>query len=183
MTSTSQVDHASTSAGHPPTFLRLSAGFVYFHFGFLKFFPDLSPGELLAGQTLMRLSLHWVDAQTALWWLAVVECIIGLSFLFNIGMRWVFFLFLMHQLSTFVPLFVLPEITFKIAPFAPTLEGQYILKNLISVAAGWSVMLPAVKAAWSRRSRRPAVGREVEESATAVEGLAPARAEVSGGQP
>jgi hypothetical protein len=134
-----------------PTFLRLAAGFVYFQFGLLKFFPDLSDAELLAGQTLMRVSLHWLDASTALWWLAVVECAIGLSFLFNIGMRWMFFVFLLHQASTFIPLFILPELTFKFFPFAPTMEGQYIFKNLISIAAGWTVMLPAVKAGWRRK--------------------------------
>ncbi len=133
-----------------PTFLRLSAGIIYFFFGLLKFFPDLSPAELLAGQSIMKFSMHMVDANTALWWLAVLECSIGLSFLFNVFMQWLFFLFLFHQASTFLPLFMFPEITFKIAPFAPTLEGQYILKNLISVAAGWTVMLPAVKASWAR---------------------------------
>jgi cytochrome c peroxidase len=133
-----------------PTFLRLSAGFIYFYFGFQKFFTDLSPGELLASQSMMRLSLHWVDASTALWWLAVIECAIGLSFLFNFMMHWMFFIFLAHQASTFIPLFILPELTFKIAPLAPTLEGQYILKNIVSVAAGWTVMLPSVKAAWQR---------------------------------
>jgi hypothetical protein len=138
------------NSSRPPTFLRLSAGFIYFYFGFLKFFPDLSPAELLAGQTLMRLSLHWLDAATALWWLALIECIIGLSFLFNIGMRYVFFVFMAHQISTFLPLFLFPELTFKFAPFAPTMEGQYIFKNLISIAAGWTVMLPAVKAAWRK---------------------------------
>ncbi len=133
-----------------PTFLRLAAGFVYFQFGLLKFFPDLSEAELIAGQTIMRISGHWLDAKTALWWLAVVECTIGLSFLFNIGMRWMFFVFALHQASTFLPLFLFPEITFKFVPFAPTLEGQYIMKNLVSVAAGWTVMFPAVKAAWKR---------------------------------
>jgi hypothetical protein len=142
-----------------PTFLRLSAGFIYFYFGFLKFFTDLSPGELLASQSMMRLSLHWVDASTALWWLAVIECAIGLSFLFNFMMHWMFFAFLAHQISTFVPLFILPELTFKIAPLAPTLEGQYILKNIVSLAAGWTVMLPSVKAAW--RTPRTIVGRRV----------------------
>jgi hypothetical protein len=137
-----------------PVFLRLSAGYIYFHFGFLKFFPDLSPGEMIATQSMMKLSLYWIDASTALWWLAVMECAIGLSFLFNVGMRWMFFVFLAHQASTFVPLFVLPEITFKIAPLAPTLEGQYILKNIVSVAAGWTVMFPAVKEAWCERWRR-----------------------------
>lgn len=147
-----------------PTFLRLSAGFVYFFFGFLKFFPDLSPAELLAGQSIMRVTDYWVDAATALWWLAVVECLIGLSFLFNYGMKWIFFLFLAHQCSTFIPLFVFPEITFKIAPFAPTLEGQYIFKNLISIAAGWTVMLPAVKAAWRRRPAPKLAPMDAEET-------------------
>ena len=136
-----------------PTFLRMSAGYIYFHFGFLKFFPDLSPGELLATQTMMKVSLHWLDASTALWWLAVLECAIGLSFLFNVCLHWTFFVFLLHQASTFLPLFLLPELTFKIAPLAPTLEGQYILKNIVSVAAGWTVMLPAVQQAWSVRLR------------------------------
>lgn len=149
--STAASSTAPANAIPSASFLRLAAGLVYFHFGFLKFFPDLSPAELLAGQTLMRLSLHWVDAQTALWWLAVVECLIGLSFLFNVGLRWMFFVFLAHQASTFIPLFVLPELTFKFAPFAPTLEGQYILKNIVSVAAGWTVMLPSVRAGWTRK--------------------------------
>ena len=142
-----------SQASHPsPTFLRLSAGFVYFHFGLLKFFPDLSEAELIAGQTIMRITAHRIDAETALWWLAVVECTIGLSFLFNIGLRWMFFVFLFHQLSTFIPLFLFPEITFKFAPFAPTMEGQYILKNLVSLAAGWTIMFPAVKAGWKRNA-------------------------------
>ena len=89
-----------------PTFLRLSAGFIYFYFGFLKLYPDLSPAELLASQTIMRLSYHWLDAQTALWLLAIMECVIGLSFLFNVGMRWLFFVFLSHQAATFLPLFM-----------------------------------------------------------------------------
>jgi hypothetical protein len=134
-----------------PTFLRLSAGFIYFYFGLLKFFPDLSPAELLASQTVMRMSGNLLDASTSLWLLASMECAIGLSFLFNVGMRYVFFVFLFHQASTFVPLFMFPELTFKFAPFAPTMEGQYIMKNLISVAAGWTVMLPAVKASWRRK--------------------------------
>ncbi len=147
------------------TFLRLSAGFIYFYFGFLKFFPDLSPAELLAGQTLMRLSFHWLDASTALWWLSIMECAIGLCFLFNIGLRYVFFVFMFHQVSTFLPLFIFPELTFKFVPFAPTLEGQYIIKNLISVAAGWTVMLPVVKASWS--GKKPATASS--ESPRALE--------------
>jgi hypothetical protein len=49
-------------------------------------------------------------------------------------------------------LFCLPELTFKFLPFAPTLEGQYILKNLIFVAAGWTVLFPYVMSGGGRRS-------------------------------
>jgi len=134
-----------------PTFLRLSAGFVYFYFGFVKFFPDLSPAELIAGQTIMKLTGGLFDAQTALWWLAIIECGIGLCFLFNVFIRYMFFVFMWHQAMTFLPFFMFPELTFKFFPFAPTFEGQYITKNLISVAAGWTIMWPTVKDGWSRK--------------------------------
>jgi hypothetical protein len=127
-----------------PTFLRLTLGVVYLHFGVLKFYPDLSPAELLASQTVMRASGHWLDARTALFALAVMETAIGLGFLFNVCLRGVFVIFLVHMAGTFLPLLYLPEFTFKFVPFAPTLEGQYILKNLIFVAAGWTVLLPHV---------------------------------------
>ena len=125
-----------------PQLLRLSLGFVFFYFGFLKFFPDLSAAEMIASQTIMRLPGSALDARTAMWWLAMLECVIGLGFLFNVGLRFVSLLFLLHMVGTFMPIVLLPELAFKIAPFAPTLEGQYILKNLVFVAAGWTVLLP-----------------------------------------
>lgn len=154
----SKAEHSlATESAQPAsstTFLRLSAGTVYFFFGFQKFFPDLSPAELLAGQSIMKLSMGMLDASTALFWLAILECLIGVSFLFNICVHWLFFAFMAHQASTFLPLFMFPEICFRFVPFAPTLEGQYIFKNLISVAAGWTVMFPAVKKYWSERGRQ-----------------------------
>ncbi len=140
----------STPTARSPHLLRIALGLVYFHFGLLKFFPDLSPAELLAGETVMRLTHHWIDARTAIWWLAVLECAIGLGLLFNVWMRGVLALFVVHMVGTFLPLVFLPELTFKVAPLAPTLEGQYILKNIVFVAAGWTVLLPSV---W------PSVGR------------------------
>jgi len=146
---------AAAAPAGPPTLLRLSAGFVYFYFGFLKFFPDLSPGELLAGETIMRLTAHTLRYEDALLMLAIMECAIGLCFLFRFQMHWMFFLFVFHQASTFLPLLLVPELCFKFAPFAPTLEGQYIFKNLISLSAGLTVMLPAVQAHWAARLGRP----------------------------
>ncbi len=125
----------------PPTLLRLALGIVFFYFGFLKFFPDLSPAEMIASQTVMRVSSGGLDARSAMWWLALLECIIGLGFLFNVGLRLVSALFLLHMIGTFTPLLFYPELAFRIG-LAPTLEGQYILKNIVFVAAGWTVLLP-----------------------------------------
>lgn len=74
--------------------------------------------------------------------LALLETSIGVGFLLNVGLRIVSVLFLSHMIGTFMPLFVLPELAFKIGVLAPTLEGQYILKNIVFVAAGWTVLLP-----------------------------------------
>ena len=124
-----------------PHLLRLALGIVFFYFGFLKFFPDLSPAEMIASQTVMRVSAGGLDARSAMWWLALLECTIGLGFLFNVGLRWVSALFLLHMIGTFTPLFFYPELAFRVG-VAPTLEGQYILKNIVFVAAGWTVLLP-----------------------------------------
>jgi uncharacterized membrane protein YphA (DoxX/SURF4 family) len=122
--------------------VRLSLGLIYFHFGFLKFYPDLSPAEIIASYTAERMSLHWLDSATALQWIAILECVIGLCFLFNVFLAWVAPLFFFHMAATFAPILLLPEFAFKFAPLAPTIEGQYILKNLVLVSAGWIVLAP-----------------------------------------
>ena len=122
---------------------------IYFHFGFLKFYADLSPAEVLAAYTSQILVSYQLDAASVLQLVAVMECAIGLGFLFNVFMRTVAVMFTFHMAATFLPLFVLPEFAFKFVPFALTIEGQYILKNLVLVAAGWAVLAP-----YFRRSKR-----------------------------
>jgi uncharacterized membrane protein YphA (DoxX/SURF4 family) len=132
--------------------LRLTLGFVYFFFGFLKFFPDLGPAELLGSLTVMRISSYGLNADTALRLLAILECAIAVGFLFQICLRLVSVLFFLHMLGTFLPLLFLPELTFKFFPFAPTLEGQYILKNLVFLAAGWTILVPHLRSRGKTRS-------------------------------
>jgi len=136
------MQNDAPSAAPSLLLLRLTLGLVFFHFGFMKFFPDLCPAEMIASQTVMRMSGGALDARTAMHWLAVLECTIGVGFLLNVGLRFVSVLFFMHMLGTFLPLFVLPELTFQMGPLAPTLEGQYIMKNIVFVAAGWTILLP-----------------------------------------
>jgi uncharacterized membrane protein YkgB len=45
-------------------------------------------------------------------------------------------LLFLQMSGTFLPLLILPEITFQNSnPFLPTLEGQYIIKNIIIITA------------------------------------------------
>ena len=90
--------------------LRLTLGVVYFHFGILKFFPDLSPAELIATQTVMAVSMHIFDATTAQFYLAILETAIGLGLVFNAFPRLIFGLFMIHMAGTFMPLLLLPEL-------------------------------------------------------------------------
>lgn len=157
-----RVSDNAPDAPHPSAtsihLIRVSLGLIYFHFGFLKFYPDLSPAEVLAGYTSQRLTAYLLDASTVMLIVAVLECVIGLGFLFNVCLRVVGVLFTFHMAATFLPLFLLPEFSYRFVPFAPTIEGQYILKNLVLVSAGWAVLAPHFRGIrLPRRRKNPAV--------------------------
>ena len=117
------------------TLLRVSLGLVYFWFGTLKFFDGQSPAELLAGKTLHTLSLGMLSPATALPLLATWEALLGLSFLLGTFPRATTAAALAHLGGTVTPLFFFPGEVFIHVPYAPTMLGQYIIKNLILAAA------------------------------------------------
>ena len=116
--------------------LRMSLGLVFLWFGALKFVPDLSPAQDLASRTLSALSLGLVPPAIALFVLAVWESAIGLGLILGRFMRVTLALLWLQMLGTFTPLVLFPGETFTRFPYAPTLEGQYIIKNLVLIAAG-----------------------------------------------
>jgi len=118
------------------TILRVSLGIVFFWFGFLKFFPGLSPAQDLAGRTIEVLSFGWVEPALSLPILATWETLIGLGLISGLFMRGTLFLLLLQIIGTILPIFFFPQEVFVRFPYAPTLEGQYIIKNLVLVAAG-----------------------------------------------
>ena len=122
-------------ADHGMLLLRIALGVVFFWFGALKLIPDASPAEALAGQTIERLSGGLVTAGTALPILAAWEVAIGVGLFIGHGMRITLFLLFVQMLGTITPLFLFPTETFSQFPWAPTLEGQYIIKNVVIVAA------------------------------------------------
>jgi uncharacterized membrane protein YphA (DoxX/SURF4 family) len=116
--------------------LRLSQGIVFLWFGALKFFPGLSPAEDLAARTISQLTFGLLAPATAVFILAIWECLIGIGLIFNLFMRATLFLLWVQMLGTVTPIFFFPGEVFNVIPYAPTLEGQYIIKNIVLVSAG-----------------------------------------------
>lgn len=116
--------------------LRVSLGIVFFWFGFLKFLPGFSPAEDLATRTISVMTFGLVAPSVALPVLAAWESLIGLGLITGKFMRVTLLLLFAQMAGTMTPLFFFPAETFTIFPVAPTLEGQYIIKNLALVSAG-----------------------------------------------
>jgi len=112
------------------TFLRYSLGLIYIWFGILKPF-GLSPAQELVENTV-----YWFDNPKTFipilgWW----EVVIGLTMCIKPLIRVSIFLLFIQMPGTFLPLILLPEVCFNNFPFGLTLEGQYIIKNLIIISA------------------------------------------------
>jgi uncharacterized membrane protein YphA (DoxX/SURF4 family) len=123
-------------ASYSVVLLRLSLGGVFLWFGLLKFFPNLSPAEALATRTLDTLTLGYLTPQLALRLLALWETAIGLGLLLGVCPCITLALLFLHMGGTLTPLFLFPNDVFAHIPYAPTLEAQYILKNLVFISAG-----------------------------------------------
>jgi uncharacterized membrane protein YkgB len=114
--------------------LRLSLAVIFIWFGILKPF-GLSPAEPVVLATVAWLPLFapgtWLDIIG--WW----EVAIGVTFLFHRTVRIAIALMAMQMVGTFLPLILLPGVTFQAGhfPYAPTMEGQYIIKNLLIISA------------------------------------------------
>lgn len=123
-------------AEHGITILRVCLGLIFFWFGVLKFFPGLSSAEVLATRTISTLTFGRISPGVSLPLLAAWECAIGLGLLSGRLLRATLALLVAQMAGTFLPLVFFPNETFKVFPFVPNLEGQYIIKNLVLVSAG-----------------------------------------------
>lgn len=116
--------------------LRISLGIVFVWFGVLKFFPGLSPAQDLSARTISVLTFGVVAPSLSVPLLAAWECLIGLGLITGRFMRVTLLLLFLQMVGTFLPLAFFPDDSFTHFPYAPTLEGQYIIKNLVLVSAG-----------------------------------------------
>ena len=115
---------------HGKVFLRFSLALIFVWFGALKPF-GLSPAQELVERTV-----YWFDPKIFVpvlgWW----EVAIGVCLLFKPFIRGAILLLFLQMPGTFLPLVLLPEVCFTQFPFGLTMEGQYIIKNLILISAG-----------------------------------------------
>ncbi len=122
-------------AAHGITLLRVSIGLVFLWFGALKFVPGLSPADGLALATIDQLTFGLVAPEAARFLLALLETTIGVGLLTGRFVRLTLLLLAGQMLGTLTPLVLFPEATWQ-SLLVPTLEGQYIIKNVVLIAAG-----------------------------------------------
>ena len=125
-------------AEHGLMLLRISIGLVFVWFGVLKFWPGLSPADQLATDTIDRLSVGLIPEDLARVLLAILETTIGIGLITGKFIRLTLLLLVGQMLGAATPLFLFPEVTWSHL-FVPTLEGQYILKNIVLVSAALTI--------------------------------------------
>lgn len=120
-------------------YLRRSIGVIFVWFGMLKFFDGLSPAQNLAIDTINILTFDLINDLLIIVSLATLEVIIGIGLLFKVHLKLTLFLLFFQMVGTFMPIFILPSIVFTEFPYGLTLEGQYIIKNLVIVSAAIAI--------------------------------------------
>lgn len=114
---------------HGRFFLRISLGVIFVWFGLLKVY-GLSP----ANQMIARM-VYWFPPEVFIpilgWW----EVAIGAGLLVRPLLRLALLLLFLQMPGTMLPLVLLPDVCFSQFPFGLTIEGQYIIKNLVLVSA------------------------------------------------
>ncbi len=122
-------------ARHGLLVTRIALGIIFLWFGILKFMPAMTPIDSLAERTLTMITFHLIRPEILLHLLAAWEIVIGLGLLTGRFLGLTLALLFLHLPGTFLPLVLFLHKTWIHFPVLPTLEGQYIIKNFVLVAA------------------------------------------------
>ena len=121
---------------HNNSIARVGLFVIFFWFGILKVL-SLSPATPLVSALYEKIfGLYGMNAFMI--GFGLFEVLIGVLFLIKGAERVVLPLLAIHMFSTFLPLILLPGLAWTDV-FVPTLEGQYIIKNLALIVAAVSV--------------------------------------------
>ncbi len=118
-------------------FARVGLFVIFFWFGILKVF-GLSPANPLVESLLSNTMPFW-SFQSFIVFFGIFECLIGVLFLIKGLERIVAPMLLFHMFTTLLPIILLPQIAWQ-SFMVPTFEGQYIIKNLVIIAAAIGIV-------------------------------------------
>jgi putative oxidoreductase len=111
--------------------LRLALGVVFVWFGALKIGRSSPVSELVAR------TVYWFDPDWVVPALGIVEVVIGMGLIAGVFLRVVLLLFGAQMAGTFLTFVVLPHVCFRDSnPLLLTVEGEFVVKNLVLLAAG-----------------------------------------------
>lgn len=130
-------------AKHSIDLLRVSLGVVFLGFGVLKFFPGASPAEALVARTIDTLSLGIVSGRGAVLLTAVAECFIGITLITGKLLRVGLLVLAASLVGIMSPLVLFWGDMF---PGTPTLEAQYVFKDIVLATGGLVVAARALGA-------------------------------------
>ena len=113
--------------------VKTSFAIIFFWFGILK------PLGWSSAIPIVEATVAWLPIIEPEVWVQIIgwwEVAIGILFLFKRTIRIAIALLFLQMFGTFMPLVVLPEIVYQNSNvFLPTMEGQYIIKNIMIISA------------------------------------------------
>ena len=124
-------------ARHSLKWVRIGIGIVFLWFGVLNLLPN-SPVKHLFIEALPGL-----PPENVMIIVGLLDIATGICFILGRFMRLLVVWVVILAGGTLIGFVARPELMFKTPPLVFTLEGQYILKNMIVLAAGLVVMVPA----------------------------------------
>lgn len=111
--------------------LRVALALVFIWFGALKITGDSPVSDLVAN------TVPWPPPEFFVPFLGVWEVAVGLGLLFKFALRMTLFLFWLQMAGTFLVLILQPGVAFQNGnPLLLTMEGEFVVKNLVLVASG-----------------------------------------------
>lgn len=113
--------------------LRVSLGLIFLGFGSLKFIPNASPAEDIAERTIDTLTFGLIEGSSALLLTAAMEVFIGLTLVTGKLLKTGLVVLAGALVGIMSPLVLFFSDLF---PGWPTLEAQYVLKDIILASAG-----------------------------------------------
>ncbi len=120
--------------------LRITLSIIFIWFGALKI-AGISPA-----QELIEKTVYWFPANIFIPFLGWCEVAIGIGLLIRKILTFTITVLLLHMICTFLPLIIIPEACFTVIPYGLTLAGQYIIKNIVFLAAILIILgMPAAK--------------------------------------